>query len=72
MPSDGWAVAWVRSTREIARRRASDVGAHRIHLFMAAPAGVALMLGHHWNLMPPVTVYEQVPPTYVPTFTWPG
>ena len=44
-----------------------------VHLFIAAPAGAALMLGHIWNLMPPTTVYEFIPPTtYEPTFTFSG
>jgi hypothetical protein len=47
--------------------------ARRIHLFMAAPAGIALMLGHWWNLLPPATVYEYIPTsrTYVETITVP-
>jgi len=27
---------------------------------------IALMLGHHWNLTPPTTVYEHHPPGYFP------
>jgi hypothetical protein len=46
-----------------------DHNAPWLHLFFAAPAGVALMLGHHWNLMPPVTVYEHLGSSYAPTIT---
>ncbi|GAB2996471.1 hypothetical protein GCM10017788_28750 [Amycolatopsis acidiphila] len=40
-------------------RRASRT-ASRIHLFMAAPMGLALMLGHRWNRIRPTTVYEDI------------
>jgi hypothetical protein len=52
--------------RDQARNAARACGAQRIHLFMAAPQAIALMLGHHWNLTPPTTVYEHHPPGYFP------
>ena len=67
VPSAGWAAAWVRNARDRARAAATSIGAPRAHLFMAAPAGVALMLGHQWNLMPPTMVYEHLRPSYAPT-----
>jgi SMODS-associated and fused to various effectors sensor domain len=64
-----WAAGWARAARDQARRAASLAGARRIHLFIAAPQAVALMLGHHWNLTPPTIVYEHTPPDYAPTIT---
>jgi hypothetical protein len=34
--------------------------ATRIHLFMATPMGLALMLGHRWNRLRPTSVYEDM------------
>lgn len=72
VPGDSWALAWVRDVRERARARAQELGARRVHLFMAVPAGVALMLGHNWNLMPATTVYEHMGTSYEPTLTLRG
>ena len=69
--SAGWATAWVHSAREQARRAVTSTAATRAHLFMAAPAALAMMLGHQWNLMPPTTVYEHVRPGYAPALTFP-
>lgn len=70
VPSGGWAMAWTRSVREQARAHARD--ADHVHLFMQCPAGVALMLGHQWNVMPDTTIYEYVDKSYHPTVTLPG
>jgi hypothetical protein len=67
--SAGWAAAWTRSAREQARRAATAIGATHAHLYLAAPAGLAMMLGHQWNLMPPTTIYEHLRPGYAPTIT---
>jgi hypothetical protein len=32
----------------------------KIHLFLAGPAGLALMLGHRWNRLRPTVVYEHL------------
>jgi hypothetical protein len=69
VPSDEWLIAWVRSARERARAAARAVGASRIHLFFAAPAAGALMLGHVWNVMPTTVVYDYDRVSYQPTFT---
>ena len=69
--SAGWTIAWVGSARERARRAAAACGAKRIHLYLAAPAALAMMLGHQWNLMPPTIVYEYLQPGYAPTITCP-
>jgi hypothetical protein len=71
VPPASWATAWVRSAREQARRAATSAGATHAHLYMAAPAALAMMLGHQWNLMPPTTVYEHLRTGYAPTFTFP-
>lgn len=66
VPGGQWAAGWARAARDQARNAARICGAQRIHLFIAAPQAIALMLGHHWNLTPPTTVYEHVPPGYLP------
>lgn len=63
-------MSWARSVRDQAR--AAAAGAERIHVFMLCPAGVALMLGHQWNMMPDTTIYEYANDTYHPTLTLPG
>jgi hypothetical protein len=40
-------------------------------LYLAAPAALAMMLGHQWNLMPPTTVYEHLRTGYAPTLSLP-
>ena len=40
-------------------RRASRT-APRVHLFLAGPMALAVMLGHRWNRVRPTTVYEDV------------
>jgi hypothetical protein len=67
VPNGQWAAGWARAARDQARSAARMHGARRIHLFMAAPQAIALMLGHHWNLTPPTTLYEHRPPGYFPS-----
>jgi hypothetical protein len=66
VPGGQWAAGWARAARDHARKAARNCGAQQVHLFIAAPQAIALMLGHHWNLMPPSAVYEHQPPTYFP------
>lgn len=35
-------------------------GHRRVHLFLAGPMGLALLLGHRWNRIAPTTVYEDL------------
>ena len=35
-------------------------GHRRIHLFIAAPMALALLLGHRWNRLAPTVVYEDL------------
>lgn len=71
VPSGAWAAGWAQAARDIIRRRARAGGNDIIHLFIAAPAGSALMLGHFWNMLPATVPYEFVPSTgaYLPTLT---
>jgi hypothetical protein len=35
-------------------------GHSRVHLFLACPMGLALLLGHRWNRIAPTVVYEDL------------
>lgn len=72
VPSDAWAMGWTRAARDVIRKEAASTNARLIHLFMLCPAGIALMLGHQWNVMPDTTIYEFDAGTYRPTITFPG
>jgi hypothetical protein len=42
----------------------------RVHLFLAGPMGLSLLLGDRWNLVAPTTVYEDIAAIgYEPAFT---
>ena len=62
---------WARSARELIRAqlRELDPRPQHIHLFLAAPAGAALLLGHDWNLLPTTLVYEHTGSSYAPSMT---
>jgi hypothetical protein len=70
VPGGQWAAGWARAARDQARAAARTCNAREIHLFIAAPQAIALMLGHHWNLTPPTTVYEHQPPAYFPAINF--
>jgi hypothetical protein len=54
--------------REVVRREVK--GCPRIHLFLAGPMGLALLLGHRWNRVAPTVVYEDLAALgYDPAFT---
>ena len=72
VPSGEWAMGWTRAAREIVRNEVKAAGARHVHAFMLCPAGVALILGHQWNVMPATTIYEYAAGTYCPTLTAPG
>ncbi|MFC4013396.1 SAVED domain-containing protein [Nonomuraea purpurea] len=67
IPDAAFAVGWAHAARKRVRTAVSQTQAPRVHLFLAAPAGAALMLGHHWNLIPPTTVYEHLGTSYART-----
>lgn len=58
VPDAATANALAVGMRDAVRRACR--GAPHIHLFLAAPMGLALMLGHRWNRLRPTTVYEDV------------
>ncbi|WP_170177040.1 SAVED domain-containing protein [Myceligenerans xiligouense] len=72
VPGPGWAIDWATRARDAVRSATSETGAQRVHLFIAAPAGLALFLGHQWNLVPTTVVYEHLAPGYAPTITFAG
>ena len=43
-----------------------------VHLYLAAPAGLALVLGNKWNRVRPTVVYEHTPAGYTTTLTVPA
>jgi hypothetical protein len=50
------AVGW----RDTVRDLLEEYPAEHIHLFLSAPGGLALLLGHRWNALRPTTVYEHL------------
>lgn len=46
--------------RDQVRALLEEAPAERIHLFLAAPGGLALLLGHRWNALRPTSVYEHL------------
>lgn len=56
----GHAVAVALAVRDEVRRRARATGAQRLHLFLACPGGLALLLGHWWNRVPTTQLYEDL------------
>jgi hypothetical protein len=58
IPDAGTAVAFAYGCRDAVR--AASRGHRRVHLFLAGPMGLALLLGHRWNNVRPTVVYEDV------------
>lgn len=68
----GQAVAYAQQIRDLVRREVDDrPAAERVHLFLAGPGGLALLLGHRWNRIRPTVAYEHLGPGrgYTPAFT---
>jgi len=59
------------SIRHAVLQELDEHPAERIHLFLATPGGLALLLGHRWNALRPTVVYEHLGAGrgYVPTVT---
>jgi SMODS-associated and fused to various effectors sensor domain len=57
-PGHAWATAL--ALRDEIRRIASAVEPSILHLFVAAPAGLALLLGHVWDRLPDTQTYEDL------------
>lgn len=59
----GQAVTFAQTIRDLVRHEIRDhPSTGRIHLFLAGPGGLALLLGHRWNRLRPTVVYEHVGP----------
>ncbi|MCP3771550.1 MULTISPECIES: SAVED domain-containing protein [unclassified Streptomyces] len=58
IPDSATANALAIGIRDVVRRATRK--APRIHLFIAGPMGLALLLGHRWNRLRPTVVYEDV------------
>jgi hypothetical protein len=48
--------------------RSSSRGYPELHLFLSCPNGLAVLLGHVWNRLPPTRVYADISLGYQPTF----
>ncbi|GLZ29369.1 hypothetical protein Lesp02_15590 [Lentzea sp. NBRC 105346] len=55
-PDDACALAV--GIRDVVRREVRGYG--HVHLFLAGPMGLALLLGHRWNRVAPTTIYEDL------------
>jgi hypothetical protein len=58
----GQAVAYAQALRNAVRAHLESEPSDRVHLFLAGPGGLALLLGHRWNCVAPTTVYEHLGP----------
>ncbi|AXB44620.1 SAVED domain-containing protein [Amycolatopsis albispora] len=58
IPSPAVATAFAQGCRDAVRKACQD--SPRIHLFLAGPMGLSLLLGHRWNRLRPTVVYEDV------------
>jgi hypothetical protein len=54
------AVTYAEDLRTAVRQYLGNNPADRIHLFLAGPNGLALLLGHLWNALPRTVVYEHL------------
>lgn len=72
VPTAGHAVSYAEQVRNLVRAHLTpESGVERIHLFLAGPGGLALLLGHRWNRTRETIVYEHlgVGRGYTPAFT---
>jgi hypothetical protein len=58
----GQAVAYAQALRNAVRAQLESEPSSRVHLFLAGPGGLALLLGHRWNCVTSTTVYEHLGP----------
>ena len=64
----GWTDAVTDALRALGR-----AGPDVLHLFVAAPRPAAMLIGHQWNRMPPVQLWEEIGPgRYLPAFRLAG
>lgn len=70
-PTHAWGTAM--SIRDEVRKITARIRPARIHLFLATPAGLALLLGHLWDRMPDTQTYEDLSASgYQPAFLIPN
>jgi SMODS-associated and fused to various effectors sensor domain len=69
VPSSGHAVALAQAIRQAARNAVRSRPGAAVHLFLACPATLALMIGHRWNRVAETTAYEDLGSSYQPAFT---
>jgi hypothetical protein len=72
--SSAHATATAVAIRDLVRQLARQHSATRLHLFLAVPHGLALLLGHLWDRMPPTLLYEDLGAgnAYQPAFLIPN
>jgi hypothetical protein len=62
-----------RSLAAAVRRETADAvastGATGIFLYASVPQGLAMLLGHEWNALPPTTMFEYQEAAYRPSLT---
>ena len=70
IPDEPTAAAVAVAARDAVRDLLEDAPVAHIHLFLATPGALALLLGHRWNALRPTTVYEHLGTGlgYAPTF----
>jgi hypothetical protein len=69
-PEHGRALAGVISAK---LREATASHSAELHLFVAAPLPLVILIGHRWNRMPLTQLYDLGPGKgYTPTFTLPA
>jgi len=54
------AISAALAFRERIRALALETRTQRVHLFLVAPHGLALLLGHLWDRLPPTQLYEDL------------
>ena len=60
--------------RDLIRNLTKKYNSKKVHLFLAAPCGLALLLGHRWDRMPNTQLYEDLGSGkgYAPSFLIPN
>ena len=74
VPDSPIAAATAVAVRDAVRDFLRTTSVTHIHLFLATPGALALLLGHRWNALRPTTVYEHLGTGngYAPTFHIPA
>jgi SMODS-associated and fused to various effectors sensor domain len=66
------AIGLAREIRQQIREQCRTRGVKRLHLFLAMPSGLALLLGHLWDRLPTTLIYaDLVIDGYEPAFSFP-